>query len=298
MDGGWSDPAGWRSSIPGVSQREGAAVSLGIVATEGRPSSRATGGGRDESRAGRPGVTRAGRRTGRRAVGLAVLGLAAILGIAQVAGNVGIGPVDAGAEAGWQGDGQGDGEGEPRLAAEPSGASSEPGGSARSGGAALLASVGVLLAEPPDWWAVLAELDRRRTATLGGLDLDALADHALPAAPAWDADAALLADLQERGLRPRGLTSRVLAVERADRQGDRARLLIVDQRSAYELVDAEGEPIDRVDAAVPTRWAVTLQRATAEPREWRLVDVVPAPEQSPAEQSPAEQSPAEGEEVP
>ena len=293
MDGGWSDPAGWRSSIPGVSQREGAAVSLGIVATEGRPSSRATGGGRDESRAGRPGVTRAGRRTGRRtgwrAVGLAVLGLAAILGIAQLAGNVGLGPVDAGADAGWQGEGQG----EPRLAAEPSGASSEPGGSARSGGAALPASVGVLLAEPPDWWAVLAELDRRRTATLGGLDLDALAEHALPAAPAWDADAALLADLQERGLRPRGLTSRVLAVERADRQGDRARLLIVDQRSAYELVDAEGEPIDRVDAAVPTRWAVTLQRATAEPREWRLVDVVPAPEQSPAEPSPAE-----GEEVP
>ena len=281
-------------------------MSLGIVATEGRLSSRATGGGRDESRAGRPSVTRAGRRTGRRtgwrAVGLAVLGLAAILGIAQVVGNVGIGPVDAGADAGadagWQGEGQGEGQGEPRLAAEPSGASSEPGGSARSGGAALPASVGVLLAEPPDWWAVLAELDRRRTATLGALDLDALAEHALPAAPAWDADAALLADLQERGLRPRGLTSRVLAVERADRQGDRARLLIVDQRSAYELVDAEGEPIDRVDAAVPTRWAVTLQRATAEPHEWRLVDVVPAPEPSPAEPSPAEPSPAEGEEVP
>ena len=313
MDGGWSDPAGWRSSIPGVSQREGAAASLGIVTTGGRMSPPADTGATGDSQAGRGGVHRGGRALPWRAVGLAVMGLAAILGLARVAGNVGAGQVGAVWQWGREGErervagrvaGSAPMDGglaaaatgvpspvaEPSASGEPSAASGEPGGSAQSGASAVPTSGDVLLAEPPNWWAVLAELDTRRSAALAALDLDSLAEHALPGSPAWDADAALLADLQEQGLRPDGLTSRVLAVERVERQGVRAQVQIVDQRSAYALVDARGEVVDRVEAAPRATWSVSLQQREAD-RGWRIVEVISA-------SGSDEPSPAEGEEVP
>ncbi|HYN57444.1 MAG TPA: hypothetical protein VES03_09625 [Motilibacterales bacterium] len=262
MYGGSDERVEWRSSIPGVSQREGAPVSLGIVASGVRGSSRVTGGDQDDSRAGRGATHRGGRGLPWRAAGLGVLGLVAILGVARVAGA----------------------EGGPSAAAEPTaspgetqGSAGSPGASGGPGPSAAPASGDVLVAEPPDWWAVLAELDRRRSATLAALDLDSLADHAQPGSPAWDADAALLADLQERGLHPRGISLPVLAVERVARQGGQVQLQIVDQRSAYELVDAQGSVLDRVEPAAPTRWSVTLRQESEGGRGWRLVDVSATP---------------------
>lgn len=299
MDGGWSDPVGWRSSIPGVSQREGAPTSLGIVASGGRRSPPADAGGTGDSQAGPGSVHRAGRALPWRAVGLAVIGLAAILGVARVAGAEG-GHVEAGAAASWEPVGErtalpnpADGAPAGVSTAEPAGepsASAESRASALSGPLTEPTSGDVLLAEPPDWWAVLAELDMRRSTALAAVDLDSLAEHALPGSPAWDADAALLADLQEQGLRPEGLTSRVLAVERVERQGVRAQVQIVDQRSAYTLVDALGEVVDRVEAAPRATWSVSLQQREAD-RGWRIVEVIPT-------SGPDDAGPASGEEAP
>ena len=38
----------------------------------------------------------------------------------------------------------------------------------------------------PDWWAVLAELDRRRARALSALDSDLIEDYAQPGSAAWD----------------------------------------------------------------------------------------------------------------
>ncbi len=127
--------------------------------------------------------------------------------------------------------------------------------------------------EPPDWWQVFAELDRRRARALTALDPELLADYAQSGSPAWSADAALVSDLRERGLRPQGLTSRVLAVERSERQGERAKVQVVDQRSAYSLVDAQGSVVELVPQAGLTRWWVTLSREAGDDLGWRVADV-------------------------
>jgi hypothetical protein len=108
---------------------------------------------------------------------------------------------------------------------------------------------------------------------LSALDPDLVADYARPGSAAWSADIGLVADLQERGLRPQGLSSRVLAVERADLGGGAARVQVVDQRSAYALVDAHGEVVERVPAAGLTRWSVTVAAQPSDPVGWRVVDV-------------------------
>jgi hypothetical protein len=131
-------------------------------------------------------------------------------------------------------------------------------------------------ADPPDWWEVLAELDGRRAVALTALDPDLIADYAEPGSPAWSADAALVADLRERGLRPQGLTSRVLAVERSERRGEQVQVQIVDQRSAYTLLDAGGSVVESVPEAGLTRWWVTLVQRNTDPPGWRVVDVTTA----------------------
>jgi hypothetical protein len=120
---------------------------------------------------------------------------------------------------------------------------------------------------------VLAELDRRRARALSALDSTLVSDYARPESAAWSADTGLVAELQARGLRPQGLGARVLAVERADLRSGQARVQVVDQRSAYSLVDAHGEVVERVPAAVLTRWSVTLVEEPTDPVGWRVVDV-------------------------
>jgi phospholipase C len=83
----------------------------------------------------------------------------------------------------------------------------------------------------------------------------------------------VVADLRERGLHPEGLTSRVLAVERSEWQGEQVRVQVVDQRSAYALVDDRGSVVQSVPEAGLTRWTVTLAQEPADPLGWRVVDV-------------------------
>jgi hypothetical protein len=195
---------------------------------------------------------------------LAGLALAAILGVARLAG-VDAGPAGHGpgvaAAVGMAGEAAGGvGSDGPQPASPPTPtAAADPSAPASAG--------------PPDWWEVLAELDRRRARALTALDPDLVADYARPGSAAWSADIGLVADLRERGLRPQGLGSRVLAVERADLGGGLARVQVVDQRSAYALVDARGEAVESVPAAGLTRWSVTVAEEPSDPVGWRVVEV-------------------------
>jgi eukaryotic-like serine/threonine-protein kinase len=262
VDGGVPGSAEWRSSIPGVSQRVGAPATLGLVAWgtgPGRAQGGVLDGALDGGVGGWPGEGwRGPDRAGRarvlrglpwRVLALAALALPAVLGVARVAGADAGGPAPVAGES-W----------DPVATAETSApAQPDPGN--------------VPTSEPPDWWRVFAELDRRRARALTALDPELLADYAQAGSPAWSADAALVSDLRERGLRPRGLTSRVLAVERSERQGEQAKVQVVDQRSAYSLVDAQGSVVELVPQAGLTRWWVTLSREAGDDLGWRVADV-------------------------
>jgi hypothetical protein len=196
------------------------------------------------------------RRKPWRAIALAGLALVVVVGIARVAET---GAVGAGARTGWELAGGTAGGAVPGSTAQ----APRPGPEAVND-----SSTG-----SPDWWAVLAELDRRRGRALSALDSDLIAHYALRGSAAWESDAALLADLRARGLRPQGLTSRVVAVERSEGSGDRVRVQVVDQRSAYTLVDAQGAVVESVPEAGLTRWWVTLTRDAGADPQWRVADV-------------------------
>jgi hypothetical protein len=130
----------------------------------------------------------------------------------------------------------------------------------------------------PAWWAVLVELDRRRVRALAEVDPALLSRYADPESSAWRQDSALIADLAANGLRPYGLESALVAVERVQADGDHAQVQIVDRRGAYSLVDAGGVVVQQVERAGLARWVVTLRRADPSPAPdpgWRVVEVVP-----------------------
>jgi hypothetical protein len=275
VDGGRAEGASadwtrsrWRSTIPGVSQRDGAPATLGLAAWGlGHGGAQAaTRGGAASGRAGES-TEAGGMRDGGprgfgpagpsrprqglpwRAILLGGLALLAILGVARVAGAEG-----PGLGIGWE---RASGVG---AAPPPTPTVAPEASNAPSSGR-------------PDWWEVLAELDRRRARALTALDPGLVAGYARPESAAWSADTELVADLRARGQRPQGLVSRVLAVERAELRGGQARVQIVDQRSAYSLVDAHGEVVESVPAAGHTRWSVTLAPEPTDPAGWRVVDV-------------------------
>ena len=279
MDGGRSAAAQWRSSIPGVWQQEGAPATLGIVASGGR------------GRQSRPGGTLVGgqargwRRQPWRAIGLAGLALVVVVGIARAAET---GAAGAGARTGWElaggtAVGDGDGEGQAGPGSSPGEAPANVAEAPRTGPEA----VNDRTTGSPDWWAVLAELDQRRGRALSALDSDLIKDYAQPGSAAWDSDAALLADLRARGLRPQGLNSRVVAVERSEGSGGRVQVQVVDQRSAYTLVDARGAVVESVPEAGLTRWWVTLIRHAGGDPEWRVADVSSLAEAGHVDASPS-----------
>ncbi len=210
----------------------------------------------------------------------------AVLGVARVAGaDAGrpqaagsgwelageSGPVDVGGTGAVRGHGVPEEPG--RAGPEPAGA---PSATAATGALGDPESGDVLSADPPDWWAVLAELDRRRVRALAALDSELLAEYAQPGSAMWSADAALVADLRGRGVRPKGLTSPVVAVERFESQGGQARVQMVDRRSAYTLVDDRGSVVESVPEAALSRWSVTLVRDAQGAAGWRVVEVTPS----------------------
>ncbi len=230
-----------------------------------------------------------------RAVVLALALVAAVIGAARlvqppgVAASVPAPGISAAAQAGDRGRDDGrslgvgaevpdaPGEAQATQGSTP-GALGEPAGTPASGPSGATASSGpgqstsppaVAGAEPAlqgvDWWSVVAELDARRSEALETADPAGLAGYAQPGSAAWRADEALIADLAARGLRPLGLRAAVMAIERAEVAGSEVRLQVVDQRSAYDLIDVDGSVHSRVEAAGPARWSIVL--APVQPRE-------------------------------
>jgi hypothetical protein len=64
----------------------------------------------------------------------------------------------------------------------------------------------------------------------------------------------------------------VVEVQEREREGDRARLRVVDVLGAYEVRDAAGELVRRVPARGEAPFDVQLVRT---PAGWRLVEVRP-----------------------
>ena len=320
MDGGSAEPGGWRSSIPGVHQRADAPASLGLTG-RGVASGQGDVWGRGHD-AGSPtapsaGGQSAGRRRRRagpwRALGLGVLALVAIVGVARAA-EPSMGPstgprpaVVPTARASAADPAAVATRGTPAAGAGTPTASGEavPAGpeAASSSAHASTASVGGG-GQEPDWWTVMAELDRRRTLALGEVDAGLLSSYAVPGSPAWEADSSLLADLSGRGLRPQALTSTIVAIERVDRQGTEALARVVDRRSSYSLVDSSGAVAQVVPASGPVRWEVTLRRGEARDGDpgWRVAGVVQVPSAQASEaasptmagDAPHDASPASG----
>lgn len=292
VDGGSGQPVAWRSSIPGVSQRDGAPASLGLPGRGLHAASTGEAGGQGD-RVGPPiGPAGDGRSGGWRhcwvvpwrAIALALVALVAIVGVARAAG------VHAGAAPGTVASGT-VAPGWGPVAGGSVTASSAPdplGGSVAASSAPLASGPDAAPGDQsPDWWAVLAELDRRRVHALSAANTALLSSFAQPGSPAWEEDATLLADLSARGVHPQGLSSRVLAVERVDRDGPVSRLQVVDQRTGYSMVNSLGEVVQRVEAAGPRRWAVTLSRMAP-------VGTGPAPGAGMVPESSAPPSPSSG----
>lgn len=135
-----------------------------------------------------------------------------------------------------------------------------------------------------DWWAVLAQLDMARASALAAREVSDIEAYAMPGSPAWKQDADLIEDLQERGLVPVGLTTRLVAFEQAPDGTDLGPeevldLVVVDERSAYALVDDGGAVVEQVVASGLRRWRVRLAGSgTAnEGLTWRLHSAEPMP---------------------
>lgn len=124
-----------------------------------------------------------------------------------------------------------------------------------------------------DWWSVMAELDARRGDALSSADAASLADYTVADSPAWAADAALVDQLTERGLRPEGLRHTLIGIESvAAVSAGSAEVVLVDQRSSYALVDAEGQPVQQVEAGPERRWRISVRAVEAQAPDpgWRI----------------------------
>lgn len=301
MDGGSGQPVAWRSSIPGVSQRDGAPASLALAGRGVRAASRGEAGERGErgevggsslgpARDGRSRSRRGRRILPWRAMGMAAVAIVAIVGVARAAGvdaEGAAGDVGGTSSSAWEplGSDAGSAVGPDVGSAPALGGGSAPmpvpvapssaGSPTPEGVAAPAVAPGD---ESLDWRAVLAELDARRVLTLTQVDPTLLATYAQAGSAAWEQDAALLADLSARGLRPQGLASRVLGVELVYDDGATARLQVVDERGGYSMIDANGAVVQQVESAGTRRWTVTLVRQSASATDPDLADPGEAPE--------------------
>lgn len=129
---------------------------------------------------------------------------------------------------------------------------------------------------------LLRELIAHRDAALSALDSAALAALTVPGSEAASADAALLAELTESGLRPDGLVTEVVEVRDLRRRDAGATAEVVTEQQAYVLIgDGNAQPVP----SQPERCALlTVQRAdlggagnseraSGEPPHWRLAAV-------------------------
>ncbi len=259
----------WRTVAEGVQAYDGPAEdheppSARPARPRGRRPPRGSGRRRRWSRPG----SRAG------VLGVVVLVVAAVLVRAGEPGVVDGAP----ALGGVAGPGSGVASGQPFAAPDPApeaapeasarvGSDPAPEASARVGSDPARSAVGARAADVTDWVAVLSELDRRRADAFARVDPGALRTALADGSTALGSDGALLSQLESRGLRALGLSTRVLAADVISSGADEAVLRVLDQREAYQLVDDSGHVEQDVPAAPQRLWEVRLRpvEATGDP---------------------------------
>lgn len=125
------------------------------------------------------------------------------------------------------------------------------------------------------------ELDRWRSAAFRELDPSKIAGFALPGTTYAAEQRSAMTALAQRGLRPVGLSTKVVAIAGVAPAGrDRWRVSLTDVRSSYQLVDSGGVVKSVVPRSAPSAWLVTLEAAGSgaaaesaggEPR-WRIAE--------------------------
>ncbi len=163
---------------------------------------------------------------------------------------------------------------EPTPGAPETAAAAQTAGTADPGEAAVTAGA-PRPGNGTDWWAVLGSLDMLRQAALEAVDETLVSGYAEPDSAAWHEDAALIGDLRDRGLRPTGLSTRLVSVQLEESGPDQASLRVVDDRSAYELRDPSGAVISTRPATGQRAWRVLLGRSD---EGYRVREVMPMAE--------------------
>jgi hypothetical protein len=287
----------WQEVAPGVLAVDGAAHWDWWAEAVG-PGSGASGSGLPGPAAG-PRVAQPGPRPRLRPAvlglaGLAVLGVVLVLGVGRGGAGTMAGSVPVTAEPLPAASAVGDADG----GSPTPGHAGAPAAPPLDRDTTAMERPGPEGAGTPDWWAVLAELDARRSAALAATDPALLGAALAPGSPAWAADAATIEGLVAAGVAPVGLSTAVVALEDvaplgseslavespveealpeasasapADAPSPQAvasigpdaaavALRVVDRRSGYTLVDPAGQVVHEVPAADERRWRVTLVR--------------------------------------
>lgn len=123
-----------------------------------------------------------------------------------------------------------------------------------------------------DWPAILAGLDGRRSAAFAQADARLLAEVYTPG-DAMRVDTGRIEALAAAGERVRGLALRYVDVRARSASADRARLIVTDELSPYERVDAAGTVVQRYAGRGARRWQLTLIRGAD---GWRIAAIRPA----------------------
>lgn len=141
--------------------------------------------------------------------GLAVLGVVLVLGVAQGGAGMPAGSVPVTAEPLPAASALGDVDGGSPTPAETGAPAAQPlDRNTAPDGPPVSAGAGT-----PDWWAVLVELDARRSAALAATDPALLGAALAPGSPAWAAEVATIEGLVAAGVAPVGLSTAVVALE-------------------------------------------------------------------------------------
>jgi hypothetical protein len=124
---------------------------------------------------------------------------------------------------------------------------------------------------PDDWETVVATLDARRSAAFGAADPALLATAVESGSPAAQTDGAALRSLAAQDLHVVGLATDVLSLAPISTGEDSATLRVVDTRSRYRVVAADGAVVTEVPARDRGAWRVELRRG--DDGRWRFYRV-------------------------
>jgi serine/threonine protein kinase len=125
-------------------------------------------------------------------------------------------------------------------------------------------------APTPDWSAILARLDSGRDAAIANLDAAALNQIYAAGSPPLAVDAAAIRRLAGAGVRAEGLRLEIESVRLIRRTPAGAVVRVVDRLPAYEIIDADGQVVERRPGRGSAAWLVELVPAGD---GWRIAAV-------------------------